>query len=223
VNTTFSTLINGSSASTIMKRYHPSSWFWPCENPTCKSIRLSIGLGMFPKRNFCIWYWKEFHTAGNPLSKVSPSSSKDRYHALKNRSSRRSLLYSSRIGNLRSHRAAFILSHRTLICNSIIHQYLFYLNFAKKKELDITHLRFEKCNFGIILPPRAYIPHPSHRYTPDKCPRPVYSVFSGLSPVMLVCIMYWDIFLNHIPAIAHRAMIATWSPKMVTTPFLQMG
>lgn len=81
VNTTFSTLINGSSASTIMKRYHPSSWFWLCENPTCKSIRLSIGLGMFPKRNFCIWYWKEFHTAGNPLSKVSPSSSKDRYHA----------------------------------------------------------------------------------------------------------------------------------------------
>jgi len=30
---------------------------------------------------------------------------------------------------------------------------------------------------------------PVTRYTPDKCPGPVYSVFPGLSPVMLVCIM----------------------------------
>jgi len=32
-----------------------------------------------------------------------------------------------------------------------------------------------------------------------------------------------DIFLNHVPASAHRAVVATWSPEMVTAPFLQMG
>jgi len=62
----------------------------------------------------------------------------------------------------------------------------------------------------------------SLRYTPYKCTGPVYSDFPYLSPVMLICIMCRDIFFNHVPARAHRAVEATWSPEMVTTPFLQM-
>jgi len=40
---------------------------------------------------------------------------------------------------------------------------------------------------------------------------------------MLICIVCRDIFLNHIPASAHIAMVVAWSPEMVTAPFLQMG
>ena len=40
---------------------------------------------------------------------------------------------------------------------------------------------------------------------------------------MLVCIVRRDILLNYIPASTHRAMVAAWSPEMVTVPFLQIG
>jgi len=63
----------------------------------------------------------------------------------------------------------------------------------------------------------------SHRYTPYKCTGPVYDDFPYLSPVMLICIVFRDLFLNHIPANTYRAMVAAWSPEMVTAPFLQMG
>ena len=65
--------------------------------------------------------------------------------------------------------------------------------------------------------------HKSRRYTSYKCTGPVYSDFPYLSPVMLVCIMCRYIFLNHIPAITHRAVVTTRSPEMVITPFLQIG
>ena len=61
------------------------------------------------------------------------------------------------------------------------------------------------------------------RYTPYKCTGPVYSDFPHLPPVMLICIVCRDILLNHVPARAHRPVVATRSPKMVTAPFLQMG
>jgi len=55
-------------------------------------------------------------------------------------------------------------------------------------------------------------PAESHRYTPDKFPRPVYSVFFGLSPVMLVCIMCRDIFINHSPAPTIQRLPQTLGP-----------
>ncbi len=52
---------------------------------------------------------------------------------------------------------------------------------------------------------------------------PVYIGFSGLSPIMLACIVCRDIFLNYFPGSAHRAVVATGNPQMVTAPFLKIG
>ncbi len=38
------------------------------------------------------------------------------------------------------------------------------------------------------------------RYTPDKYTGPVYSDFSYLHYIMLICIMCRDILFNHVPA-----------------------
>jgi hypothetical protein len=52
---------------------------------------------------------------------------------------------------------------------------------------------------------------------------PAYSVFSGLSAVMFICIVCQDILHNHVPAIAHRAVVTTQSPETFSAPFLQIG
>ena len=41
------------------------------------------------------------------------------------------------------------------------------------------------------------------------------AIFPYLPPIMLVCIVCQDIFLNHIRASTHRAIVAAWSSEMM--------
>lgn len=53
------------------------------------------------------------------------------------------------------------------------------------------------------------LPSRSHGIPQYKCTGPVYGDISGLPPLMFVCIVRQDIFLNHVPAGAHIAEVAT--------------
>lgn len=48
------------------------------------------------------------------------------------------------------------------------------------------------------------------------------AIFPYLLPIMLICIVYRNILLNHVLASTHRAVVTAWSPEMVIAPFLQM-